>query len=416
MTSPAITVDGVGKRFRIYHERNQSVKAAVMRRGRASYEDFWALRDVSLEIPTGTTYGLVGRNGSGKSTLLKCIAKILQPDEGSVRSVGKMAALLELGSGFHPELSGRENVYLNGSILGLSKATLASKFDEIVDFAGIERFIDTPVKNYSSGMYVKLGFSVAINVDPEVLLVDEVLAVGDSNFQRKCLEKFAEFRRDGKTVVIVSHDSGSMRNMCDEVAWLDKGVLLKTGKPVAVLDNYEDENHEDRVETTDGSTRWGSGEAQVEKMELLGSDGRPRTRFRSGEQVTIRMHYRFDEPIAKPVFGYAIESLDGVYLWAHHSKHGDYVPDRLDGRGTVDLVLPALTLQPGTYDLTSSIVDHQLAHQFDFWKHCLRFDVEHDGLVESGGYVSFRGEWGNLRPASGQATITPREPDEQIVG
>ncbi len=402
MTDAAITVDDVGKRFRIYHERNQSVKAAVMRRGRATYEDFWALRNVSLEIPTGSTFGLIGKNGSGKSTLLKCIAKILRPDEGSISSVGKMAALLELGSGFHPELSGRENIFLNGSILGLSKSTLAAKFDEIVDFAGLEQFIDTPVKNYSSGMYVKLGFSVAINVDPDVLLVDEVLAVGDSSFQRKCLEKFAEFRRAGKTVVIVSHDSGSMKNMCDEVAWLEKGVVTRTGSPVDIVEEYEDDSHEERIESTDGSTRWGSGEAIIEKMELIGADGTVRNRFRCGEQVTIRMHYRFDQPIDKPVFGYAIESLDGVYLWAHHSKHGQYVPDQLDGRGTVDLVLPRLALQPGTFDLTSSIVDNQLTHQYDFWKHVLRFDVEHAGHVESGGYVSLNGRWGNLQPAAGQ--------------
>jgi ABC-2 type transport system ATP-binding protein len=406
VTEAAITVDKLGKRFRIYHERNQSVKAAVMRRGRANYEDFWALRDISLEIPTGTTYGLVGSNGSGKSTLLKCIAKILRPEEGSVQTVGKVAALLELGSGFHPELSGRDNVFLNGSILGLSRKALEAKFDDIVGFAGLERFIDTPVKNYSSGMYVRLGFSVAINVDPDVLLVDEVLAVGDASFQRRCLEKFADFRRAGKTVVIVSHDAGSMKNMCDEVAWLDKGVLLETGKPVGVLEEYEDQGHEDRVATTEGGgTRWGSGEAVIEKMELLDAEGGARNRFRSGEQVTIRMHYRFDKPIEKPVFGYAIESLDGVYLWAHQSRHGQYVPELLEGKGTIDLVLPRLALQPGTFDLTASIVDHQLTHQFDFWKHCLRFDVDHSGQVESGGYLSLGGTWGNLRPASGEVAM-----------
>ena len=412
----AITINGVGKRFRIYHERNQSLKSAVMRKGRASYEDFWALRNVSLEIPTGMTYGLVGTNGSGKSTLLKCIAKILRPDEGSVQAVGKMAALLELGSGFHPELSGRENVFLNGSILGLSKRSLEAKFDEIVGFAGLERFIDTPVKNYSSGMYVRLGFSVAINVDPDVLLVDEVLAVGDAAFQRRCLEKFAQFRRDGKTVVIVSHDAGAMRNMCDEVAWLDRGVLLESGRPVQILGDYEDEAHEDRVETTDGGTRWGSGEAAIEKMELVGADGVARNRFRTGDQVTVRMHYRFDEPIPKPVFGYAIEALDGAYLWAQHSRHGQYVPDHLHGRGTVDLVVPHLQLQPGTFDLTASIVDHQLAHQFDFWKHCLRFDVERGPFVESGGYLALNGQWGNLAPDRGEFHLLPEEPDPTSAG
>jgi ABC-2 type transport system ATP-binding protein len=257
-------------------------------------------------------------------------------------------------------------------------------------------------------MYVRLGFSVAINVDPDVLLVDEVLAVGDAAFQRRCLEKFAEFRRAGKTVVIVSHDAGSMKNMCDEVAWLDKGVLLRTGGPVDVLDDYEDEGHEDRVQTDDGSSRWGAGGAVIERMEIIGADGTARTRFRSGEQVTVRMHYRFDEPFDRPVFGYAIESVDGVYLWAQNSRHGQYVPDRLEGRGSVDLVLPRLALQPGTFDLTASIVDHQLTVQLDFWKHCLRFDVDHGGVVESGGYLSLGGQWGNLQ-AEGPVSILPEE-------
>ncbi|MGZ8764412.1 MAG: ABC transporter ATP-binding protein, partial [Acidimicrobiia bacterium] len=188
----AISVENVSKNYRMYAERNQSLKAMVLSRTRVRYEEFPALKDVSLEIAAGVTYGLIGENGSGKSTLLKCMARILRPDKGVIRTEGKVSALLELGAGFHPELSGRDNVYLNGAILGLSKKQLAARFDEIVDFAGLEQFIDTPVKNYSSGMYVRLGFSIAINVDPDILLVDEVLAVGDEQFQRKCAEKFAD--------------------------------------------------------------------------------------------------------------------------------------------------------------------------------------------------------------------------------
>ncbi len=201
----AISVEDVSKNFRLYTERNQSLKAMAMSRTRVRYEEFPALRDVSLEIPAGVTYGLIGENGSGKSTLLKCMARILKPETGRIRTEGKVSALLELGAGFHPELSGRDNVYLNGAILGLSKKQLAARFDDIVGFAGLEHFIDTPVKNYSSGMYVRLGFSIAINVDPDILLVDEVLAVGDEQFQRKCAEKFADLKHSGKTVVIVSH-------------------------------------------------------------------------------------------------------------------------------------------------------------------------------------------------------------------
>lgn len=238
MSDIAINVADVSKRFRLYHERNQSLKSAIMR-GRVSvHEDFWALRDVSFEIPTGSTFGLIGSNGSGKSTLLKCLARIYYPDKGNISTAGKVAALLEVGSGFHPELSGRENIFLNGSILGMSRKEVARKFDEIVDFSGVEQFIDQPVKNYSSGMYVRLGFSVAINVDPDILIVDEVLAVGDAEFQEKCRQKFADFKQAGKTVVLVSHAMGQVQDMCDHAAWLNKGELVAVGEAEPTIDAY----------------------------------------------------------------------------------------------------------------------------------------------------------------------------------
>lgn len=240
MTDVAVEVNDVSKKFRLYKERNQSLKSAIMRRRVSVHEDFWALKDVDFSIPQGKTFGLVGDNGSGKSTLLKCLAKILYPDAGSIRMNGRVAALLEVGSGFHPELSGRENVFLNGSILGMSRREITAKFDEIVDFSGVRDFIDQPVKNYSSGMYVRLGFSVAINVDPDILLVDEVLAVGDETFQARCMAKFAEFRDEGRTVVIVSHALGTMKEMCDEVAWLRSGQLMGVGAPEDVIEKYRD--------------------------------------------------------------------------------------------------------------------------------------------------------------------------------
>ncbi|WP_243694866.1 ABC transporter ATP-binding protein [Labedella populi] len=238
MSEAAVVVDDVSKKFRLYKEKNDSLKTALMRGRRSVHEDFWALRDVSFEVPEGSTFGLVGRNGSGKSTLLKCLAKILYPNSGSITSKGKVASLLEVGSGFHPELSGRENVYLNGSILGMSRKDVARKFDEIVEFSGVRKFIDQPVKNYSSGMYVRLGFSVAINVDPDVLVVDEILAVGDAAFQAKCKEKFAEFRRAGKTVILVTHSMGNIRDMCDHAAWLDNGTLRQVGDAQSVMSAY----------------------------------------------------------------------------------------------------------------------------------------------------------------------------------
>lgn len=237
--SIAVNVEHVSKKFRLYHERNQSLKSTIMRGRRSVHEDFWALKDVSFDVPEGSTFGLIGSNGSGKSTLLKCLAKIYYPESGSITAYGKVAALLEVGSGFHPELTGRENIFLNGSILGMSRKEVAAKFDEIVDFSGVSEFIDQPVKNYSSGMYVRLGFSVAINVDPDILIVDEVLAVGDAEFQAKCRSKFVEFREAGKTVILVSHDMGTVKEMCDHVAWLNHGELVIAGEASEAIGAYE---------------------------------------------------------------------------------------------------------------------------------------------------------------------------------
>ena len=240
MSEIAVEIEHVSKKFRLYHERNQSIKSAIMRGRRSVHDDFWALKDVGFEVPVGSTFGLIGSNGSGKSTLLKCLAKIYYPETGSITYSGKIAALLEVGSGFHPELSGRENIFLNGSILGMSKKEITGKFDEIVDFSGVEQFIDQPVKNYSSGMYVRLGFSVAINVNPDILVVDEVLAVGDTEFQAKCAQKFVDFKNEGRTVILVSHSMESVREMCDSAAWLSHGELVKVGPADETITAYLD--------------------------------------------------------------------------------------------------------------------------------------------------------------------------------
>lgn len=244
MSEFAVRIEHVSKKFRLYKERNQSLKSAIMRGRTSVYDDFWALKDVNLEVVHGQTVGFVGDNGSGKSTLLKCVAKILYPESGSITTRGRVAALLEVGSGFHPELSGRDNIYLNGSILGMTRREIDERFDEIVDFSGVREFIDQPVKNYSSGMYVRLGFSVAIHVNPDVLLVDEVLAVGDESFQAKCADKFVELRAAGKTVVIVSHALGTLAQMCDQLVWLKHGRVMKVGAPDDVIAAYRLDDHE----------------------------------------------------------------------------------------------------------------------------------------------------------------------------
>jgi ABC-2 type transport system ATP-binding protein len=392
MSDNAIRVTDVSKRFRLYHERNQSLKASVMRGRRARYEEFWALNDVTFDIPVGSTFGLIGENGSGKSTMLKCMAKILRPDKGSINVEGKMSALLELGAGFHPELSGRENVYLNGAILGLSKKQLLSRFDEIVEFAGIEQFIDSPVKNYSSGMYVRLGFSVAINVDPDVLLIDEVLAVGDADFQRKCAEKIAEFRKQGKTIVIVSHSLPSVRTLCDEVALLEHGVLRDLGPAPEVIDHYLADAFSDRSDEG-GHPRWGSGEVRVESVEILDAHGRSGVRVRTGDPVTLRFHYRAKEPVADVMIGMAIETVAGAEVTGPNTRDAGLICDRLVGEGFVDFRIPRLMLLGGTYDVTAAVYSADGLHPFDHVPHLLRFDVDQGDPHEENGIVSLGGTW-----------------------
>ncbi|HIG25045.1 MAG: ABC transporter ATP-binding protein [Acidimicrobiales bacterium] len=236
---PAIQVQGVSKSYRLVRDRPTSVKEAVVRRSRRqTVEDFWALRDIDLEVPRGSFFGLIGHNGSGKSTLLKLLAGIHRQTSGDITVNGRLSALLELGAGFHPELTGRENIYLNGAILGMSRRQMSAAVDEIVEFSGIGDFVDAPVRIYSSGMYVRLGFAIAVHVNPEVLLVDEVIAVGDEDFQRKCLDHMEVLRSQGVTIVLVSHDLDQVRELCDQVAWIDRSHLVEVGEPNEVCDRY----------------------------------------------------------------------------------------------------------------------------------------------------------------------------------
>ncbi|MGH9104807.1 MAG: ABC transporter ATP-binding protein, partial [Acidimicrobiales bacterium] len=354
---------------------------------------FWALDDVSFEVTQGSTTALVGENGSGKSTMLKCLAKILRPDKGSVTTTGKMSALLELGAGFHPELSGRENVFLNGAILGLKAKELQACFDDIVDFAGIGQFIDEPVKNYSSGMYVRLGFSVAINVEPDILLVDEVLAVGDEAFQRKCLERFAELKRNGKTVIIVSHSMQSVVNMCDHAVWFKKGHKMADGKPREVVEAYTGSIALGEHRPTERGDRWGSGEARIERVEVLDRTGLQVDRVGSGEPVTLRLWYTTTEPVARPVFSVSVVTLEGVVITAPSTREADLVPEKLDGSGWLDLQIQQFPILAGTYDVTASITDFTMAHPYDVRRNVLRIDVDRKGPTDVNGLVFLGGRW-----------------------
>ncbi|MFZ1488820.1 MAG: ABC transporter ATP-binding protein [Ilumatobacteraceae bacterium] len=380
----AVTVSSLWKSYRLYHERNQYLKAAVLRGRRARYEEFWALKGVGFEVAAGATFGVIGSNGSGKSTLLKCLAGILQPERGSVQVNGRVSALLELGAGFHPELSGRENVFLNGAILGLSRKEITDRFDDIVEFAGLEEFIDSPVKNYSSGMFVRLGFAVAAHVEPEVLLVDEVLSVGDESFQRKSAEKIEQFRRDGRTIVFVSHGLSQVEQLCEQVAWIDKGELRQIGPAAEVISAYQgDSHHAQRVEGEQGS-RWGSGEAQIVAVSLLDDEGVALPVLTTMEPATIRVELNAHAPVQDAVVGIRIDSMAGGPVWGTTTRRGGRTIGLLDGPAQVDLRLPSVPLLEGVYDLTVALTDHTEIHPYDHWERRVRFEVRQYRSYDTG--------------------------------
>ncbi|MDC3331892.1 ABC transporter ATP-binding protein [Ilumatobacter sp.] len=388
----ALTVDNVTKTFRIHHERASSLKQYIAAGGRNRYEEFVALRNVSFSVDQGEAVGIIGHNGSGKSTLLKCMAKIYTPNEGRIDVHKKMAALLELGAGFHHELSGRDNVFLNASILGMGRKEIAARFDEIVEFSGLGDFIDSPVKTYSSGMYVRLAFAVAINVDPELLLIDEILAVGDVAFQKKCMEKFVDFRTQGRTLVLVTHDPYTVREFCDRAIWLDHGVVRRDGDPADVVDEYTETML--GAETTDGaeSSRRGDGRIKVTRTELL-VGGVPVDRFRNGDDVTIRLHWEAEQPVAKPVFSVTIASLAGATLTAPSTRDVDMVPDSLVGSGHVDVRFDAIPLVASQYVLHTEITGWGRQHVYDHVQNAQTFDVIAGDTKEIYGLVTLRPTW-----------------------
>lgn len=373
-TSSAILVQDLRKTFRVFSERNQTLKQAVLKRRRAVYEEFVAVDGVSFEVPAGSTFGIIGSNGSGKSTTLKVLAKILEPDGGTVTVQGRVSALLELGAGFHPELSGRENVFLNAAILGISKKQVTASFDAIVDFAELGRFIDNPVKTYSSGMYARLGFAVAVNVDPEVLLIDEVLAVGDENFQRRCAEKIDDLRGEGRTVVIVSHGLGSIQSLCDRAIWIDRGHLRAEGKPGDVIEQYVRSVHPDSVIDASGRVRIGTGAARIEAVNVEGGNT-----VESGAPFRLTIDFAAKELVGLAVFTVVMRRTDGVRVGS--SWTGEQEPNGRalsPGPGRVVFELPALPVQPGTYDIEVEITDHTRSHIIDRLSHATRFDVVSD--------------------------------------
>jgi lipopolysaccharide transport system ATP-binding protein len=392
--TPAVLVESVTKLYRRYGRKRSvgTLKSALLSgagaRALSPDEAVSALRDVSFSVEAGETVGVVGANGSGKSTLLKLLCGIIRPTAGEVRVRGRLAALLELGAGFHPEISGRENIEINGLLLGLTKREIARRFDEIVAFAEIEEFLDAPVKTYSSGMAVRLGFSIAAYSDPEVLLVDEVLAVGDEAFSKRCLEKFAEFERAGKTLLFVSHDLALVAERCRRALWLDRGRLAADGPSGETVALYREsvatQGGERRLAAEVGATaparRIGSGSAIVHGARLLDAEGRPAGRLRSGDPARIQLEVEAREPLSDFVFGVAIATISGTIVFGTNTQIDGLAPERFLGRGRAILELPSLDLASGVYSLDVAVHGKD-GSPYDYRRDLLRFEVTADSDV-----------------------------------
>ena len=393
MSKNAIEVNSLSKNFRLYHERNRYIKAAFLRGRRARYEEFIALNDISFDVPHGATLGIIGSNGSGKTTMLKCLTGIYTPEHGSIKIDGKVAALLELGAGFHPELTGSENIFLNGAILGMTKKDVELKFDEIVEFAGLEKFINTPVKNFSSGMVVRLGFSIAAHVEPKILLIDEILSVGDQDFQRKSSEKIEEFRREGRTIVVVSHSLGLVQQLCKEVIWLEKGQIKQIGSATDVISAYTGGSYLQHTEKDDESReRWGTGDARINSIELLSSDNMKIQHFDSDSAVRVRFQINAHVRLESPILRVRITKLNGDVIWATSTQRVSNSIRILDGPATATLDIPKLGLLEGTYYLSASISNSTSTTELDHCQNWLRFNVHKTNMFDEG-VVSVESSW-----------------------
>jgi lipopolysaccharide transport system ATP-binding protein len=415
MTAPAIRIENLGKRYVVDHELKRrggyrtlreslaDLAAAPLRRlkgnGRVAHEDFWALKDVSFEVQPGEVVGIIGRNGAGKSTLLKILSQITKPTTGRVELNGRVGSLLEVGTGFHPELTGRENIYLNGSILGMSKREIDRKFDEIVDFAETEKFLDTPVKRYSSGMYVRLAFAVAAHLEPEMLIIDEVLAVGDARFQRKCLDKMGQVAQEGRTIIFVSHDLGNIVRLCSRAILLDEGRVEANGDVDDVTSRYV---HEDSgpnngfADLTARRDRTGNGRAQFHSIKLL-QGSQPTAILAFGVPLTINIAIDVLEPIDSGSIVVGIATSEGSPV---HELWNDGVSwSATPGRHEVTVTIPDTRIYPGSYMVNLYLGDY-CSDRVDYIKGAITFDVlqtAESGLLralrQSNGLVYQESRW-----------------------
>ena len=427
---PVLELRNVARRFVKRRERNRSFQDKFIRllsRRNVTEEDFWPLRDVSFRLDRGETLGVIGPNGSGKSTLLKLITGILTPTHGDMIVNGRICSLLELGAGFQPDLTGRENIFLNGSIYGLSRAEMNNRIDSIVDFAELGDFIDTPVRHYSSGMYVRLGFAVAIHTNPDLLLVDEVLAVGDQTFQHKCMSAIQRFRNAGGTLLLVSHDLSAIEAICHRAIWLEQGLIQSAGRPTDVVLEYiraqalqEERAQLERRAQGKGALgaqkaraeqagRYGTGKVLIEQVEMCTAAGQQGTAFATGEDMWVRMHYAAPERVEHPVFGLAVYHENGAHITGPNTEFSGLDIQAVEGTGVVTYHIPRLPLLEGRYRLAVAVHNPGDSEMYDYHDRLYEFQVYPSKQSERYGFFTIGGAWQieTTSEAHGQATAAP---------
>lgn len=382
----------VSKRYRIQQEEELDATCPAWRRKLKSWrprqQEFSALRDVSFAVERGEALGIIGHNGAGKSTILKLLSGITTPSAGEITINGRLAALIEVGSGFHPDLTGRENVFLNGSILGMRRREIAARLDSIIDFAGVRDFIDVPVKRYSSGMYVRLGFSIAAHLDPDILLLDEVLAVGDANFQEKCLERIRELERAGKTIVFISHDLGAVERLCDRALLLANGQIVANGAPHEVITQYRQAAVQFTASAPPKARRAGiTKRAEITALKFYNAAGQESVTFTTGEPMTVRLECQVREYLPDAVLSLFFYAADGNFICHFSSQDSQERVELKSGKHVYEFYCPVLGLQSGTHYVDAAIERHGVTELVDWQYRCALLLVEQGRPVRGGIYV-----------------------------
>lgn len=403
-----IMVNNVHKKFKVYYDKGQTFKEKLLFKNRNYFEDRWVLKGISFNLKKGEAIGLIGENGSGKSTLLKLLTKIMYPDEGTIEIKGRVSSLIELGAGFHPDMSGRENIYTNAAIFGLTKKEIDKRLHDIIEFSELEEFIDNPVRTYSSGMYMRLAFSVAINVDADVLLIDEILAVGDAAFQAKCFNRLREIKASGTTIVIVSHSLGQIEQICERSIWIDAGIIRMEGKPRDIhpyymeymgkkYNNFEEKEMNDvQISATEEEindnedieksqnlaeiekkNRWGSQEAKILEVKLLDENNQERYIYKTGEDLNVKIIYETKKNIEEPVIGIGVFRNDGIHCYGTNTNIDHVSGTTLRSKGTIICNIKNNNLIPGEYKLDVAIHTRE-GFDYDYYKEVKSFRMYSD--------------------------------------